>query len=221
LNARILLIAIAVLALASVGGYYAWTQYGAAAADPALAGLPAPIDDPLAQAQEGDMVLGDPGAPVTMIEYSSLSCPHCARHHINVLPEIRAQYIDTGKVRLVMRDYPLNGPAFEAALLVHCVSPMAYWAMVDQLFATQNTWVVENSTKVLSETAAAAGISLEDFKTCLESEDNKKKILQSTEQAGKVFAVKSTPTFVINGVVVTGERSFDQFKAIFDALGAR
>lgn len=225
MNPRTLLVAIVVLAIAGVGGYYAWTQRGGdapvAATGSALADLPAAIDDPLAKVQDGDMTLGDAAAPVTMIEYSSLSCPHCARHHMTVLPEIRKQFIDTGKVRLVVRDYPLNAPAFEAALLAHCVSPMAYWAITEQLFATQKTWVVNTYAEMLSQTAAAAGIGPEDLKACLANEDNKKKILQSTEQASKVFGVKSTPTFVINGVVVTGERSFDQFKAIFEALGAK
>lgn len=223
MNARNLVIGVVVLALLGVGGFYAWTHYGPnasapAAPSPALSGLPAPVDSPMAQAQEGDMVMGDANAPITFIEYSSLSCPHCARHHMTVLPEIKKQYIDTGKVKLVLRDFPLNGPAVQASLLAHCVSPLAYWGMVDQLFATQEAWVNENSGPALAIMAAAAGINGQDFQGCLSDQAAKDKIIGSAEQADKAFKVKSTPTFVVNGIVIEGERSFEEFKKIFDAL---
>ncbi|WP_374374721.1 DsbA family protein [Dongia sp.] len=222
MNPRNIVIGVAVLALIGVGGFYAWTHYGPnAASGVAIEGLPAPIDNPLAQAQEGDMVMGDANAPVTFIEYSSLSCPHCARHHATVLPEIKKAYIDTGKVKLVMRDFPLNRPAVEASLLAHCVSPMAYWGMTDQLFATQASWATENSAPALAAIAAAAGINGQDFQQCLSDEAAKQKIIASAEQASAVFKVDSTPTFVVNGIVVTGERSFEEFSKIFDQLGAQ
>ena len=225
LNARNLVIGVVVLALAGVGGFYAWTQDGATyapgapgAASSALADLPKPVDSPMALAQEGDMVLGDANAPVTLIEYSSLSCPHCARHHESVLPEIKKQYIDTGKVKLIMRDFPLNGPAMQAAMLAYCVSPLAYWSMVDQLFATQSAWVNDNSGPALAAIAATAGINDQDFQTCLANDAVRQKILTTREQADKVFGVRSTPTFVVNGIVIEGGKPFDKFKEIFDAL---
>lgn len=223
MSARNLLIAVVVLALVGVGGYYGWTHFGPGATTPAadsgaLAGLPAPIDSPFSKAMEGDMVLGDANAPVTFIEYSSLSCPHCARHHKNVLPEIKKNYIDTGKVQLVVRDFPLNAPAVQASLLAHCVSPLAYWGMTEQLFATQDKWVNENSLPVLAGMAAAAGINGQDFQQCLSDQAKKDKIIASAENADKVFKVDSTPTFVINGIVVKGEKTYDEFAKIFDAL---
>ncbi len=223
LNPRNLVIGVVVLALLGVGGFYAWTHYGPGAApaisdNPALAGLPAPVDSPMNQAQEGDMVLGDANAPITFIEYSSLSCPHCARHHKEVLPEIKKQFIDTGKVKLVVRDFPLNGPAVQASLLAHCVSPLAYWGMIEQLFATQAQWVNENSGPVLAGIAAAAGINGQDFQACLNDKAVKDKIIASAEQADKAYKVDSTPTFVVNGIVIKGEKSFEEFKKIFDAL---
>nr|WP_298682004.1 DsbA family protein [uncultured Dongia sp.] len=220
MNARNLVIGVVVLALVGVGGFYAWTHYGpnAASSDPALTGLPAAINDPLAQAQEGDMVMGDANAPITFIEYSSLSCPHCARHHRDVLPEIKKQFIDTGKVKLVVRDFPLNGPAVQASLLAHCVSPMAYWGMTEQLFATQAAWVTEQSGPALASIAAAAGMNGEAFQACLNDKAAKDKIIASAENADKVFKVKSTPTFVVNGIVIEGERTFEDFKKIFEAV---
>lgn len=219
---RNIVIGIVVLAIAGIAGFYAWTHYGRpAGGDAAVEGLPAPISDPLAEVQEGDMVMGDANAPITMIEYSSLSCPHCAAHHASVLPEIKKAYIDTGKVKLVMRDFPLNRPAVEASLLAHCVSPMAYWGMSEQLFATQGQWATENSTPILASIAAAAGINGQDFQQCLSDEAMKQRIVQSVERASQVFKVDSTPTFVINGIVVGGGRSFEEFAKIFDSLAAQ
>jgi protein-disulfide isomerase len=221
-NPRNIVIGVAVLALIGVGGFFAWTHYGPGAGSGiVIEGLPAPIDNPLAQVQEGDMVMGDANAPITFIEYSSLSCPHCARHHANVLPEIKKAYIDTGKVKLVVRDFPLNRPAVEASLLAHCVSPMAYWGMTEQLFATQSGWVNDNSAPALAVIAAAAGINGQDFQQCLSDDAAKQKIIASAEQASTVFKVDSTPTFVVNGIVINGERSFEEFSKIFDQLGAK
>ena len=221
MNPRKIVIGIVALAIIGVGGFYAWTHYGPGAGTVSIDGLPAPIDTPLAQVQEGDMVMGDPNAPITFIEYSSLSCPHCAKHHADVLPEIKKAYIDTGKVKLVVRDFPLNRPAVEAALLAHCVSPMAYWGMTEQLFATQAQWVNENSTPTLAVMAAAAGINGQDFDTCLNDKAQKDKLVASIEQASSVFKINSTPTFVVNGIVVQGERTFEKFSEIFDSLGAK
>lgn len=225
MNTRNLVIGIVALAVIGVGGFYAWTHYGPGAVpslgdDPALADLPAPIDSPFSKAVEGDMVLGDTDAPITFIEYSSLSCPHCARHHKDVLPEIKKNYIDTGKVKLVVRDFPLNGPAVQASLLAHCVTPLAYWGITEQLFATQAQWVNENAASALATMAATAGINGEGFQQCLGDKAAKDRIIASAENADKAFKVDSTPTFVVNGIVVKGERSYQEFAKIFDALAA-
>jgi protein-disulfide isomerase len=226
LNARNLVIGVVALAVVGVGGFYGWTHYGPGAVpalsdDPALAGLPAPVDSPFSKVMDGDMVLGDANAPITFIEYSSLSCPHCARHHKEVLPEIKKNYIDTGKVKLVVRDFPLNGPAVQASLLAHCVSPLAYWGMTEQLFATQAQWVNDQSLPVLASMAAAAGINGQDFQQCLNDKAAKDKIIASAENADKAFKVDSTPTFVVNGIVVKGEKTYADFAKIFDALAPK
>ncbi|HKF60269.1 MAG TPA: thioredoxin domain-containing protein, partial [Dongiaceae bacterium] len=90
-----------------------------------------------------DMYLGKPDAKITVIEYASLSCPHCANFNKDVLPKIKAEYIDKGLVRWVFRDYPLNRPAFQAAILAHCASPMRYFSLVDQLFQSQDYWLTQ------------------------------------------------------------------------------
>lgn len=209
----------AIVAVVAWAGYWSVTQ---ATQDPprpgALDNLPPPIKHELAQAQPGEIVLGDAAAPVTIIEYASISCPHCANFHKLFLPELKSQYLDTGKAKLVLRDFPLNKPAVEAALLARCVSPMAYWAVVDQLFSTQQQWVKEDSLQQLSMIAAAAGISTEDFTECQANEDAKKSIFSSLDYAKSVFDVNSTPTFVINGVVLKEDNSLETIKAVVDAL---
>lgn len=99
-------------------------------------------DVALAKVTADDKVLGDRDAPVTMIEYSSLTCPHCAHFHTDVLPRIKKEYIDTGKVKLVLRDFPLNQPALIAAQIAHCVPEDRYFGFVSVLFETQAAWAI-------------------------------------------------------------------------------
>jgi protein-disulfide isomerase len=209
----------AIVAFVAWAGYWSVTQ---ATQDPPRPGvldnLPPPVKHELAQVQPGEIILGDVAAPVTIIEYASLSCPHCANFHKLFLPDLKSQYLDTGKAKLVLRDFPLNKPAVEAALLARCVSPMAYWAVVDQLFSNQQQWVREDSLQQLSLIAATAGISTEDFTKCQVNEEAKKSIFSSLEDAKAVFDVNSTPTFVINGVVLKEDNSLETIKAVVDAL---
>ncbi|MEO1016868.1 MAG: thioredoxin domain-containing protein, partial [Pseudomonadota bacterium] len=88
----------------------------------------------------GERILGDPNAPVEIIEYSSLTCPHCASFHTDTLPSIKEDYIDTGKAKLVMRDFPLNEPAVKAAVVAHCAGDERYFRFLDALFKNQMTW---------------------------------------------------------------------------------
>jgi protein-disulfide isomerase len=194
---RNVLIAGAVVVVAGIGGFLAWQHYQSSA--PVAAGqAPAdlkPIDSPLAKAQPDDFVEGNAEAPITMIEYSSLSCPHCAKFQKDVLPQVKKDFIETGKVKLIQRDFPLNKPAVQAAQLAHCAGPMRYFALVDVLFKTQEQWLTENATEKLAQIAATAGKAGED-----------------------AFQVNSTPTFIVNGVKLEGEQSYDDLKDLFAKL---
>ena len=231
-----LLIGVALLALIGVGGAYLWSMNGSAgqpSAGQPSAGQPSatqqadsgaeatidlakPIDDPLAKVQEGDILLGDPDAPVTMIEYFSYSCGHCANFHAQTFPELKKTYIDTGKVKLVMRDFPLNRPALEAALMIHCLSPMAYWGMTEHLFKTQEQWVVEQSLPPLGAIAKTAGLDDAAFQACVGDTAKRDGVIAGAEAGTKAFGIDSTPTFVIDGIVVKGDRSFATFQKILD-----
>jgi len=205
--------------VAGIGGFLAWQHFQGAAVTPGQA--PAelePINSPLVQVQPDDIVEGDANAPITLIEYSSLTCPHCARFQTDVLPQIKKDYIDTGKVKLVQRDFPLDGTAVKAAQLAHCAGPMRFSAMVDVLFRTQDQWRNEQAVEKLAQIAATAGMDRATFDACLANKDIEGKIVASRRAGEDAFQVNSTPTFIVNGVKMTGEASYDAFKALFEKL---
>jgi protein-disulfide isomerase len=219
---RNVLIAAVVVVVAGIAGFFAWQHFQSGAAPAPSAGqAPAdmsPINSPLAQAQPDDLVEGDPKAPITLIEYSSLSCPHCARFQKDVLPQIKKDFIDTGKVKLIQRDFPLNKPAVQAAQLAHCAGQMRYFALVDVLFKTQDQWLTEDAVEKLAQIAATAGIDRPTFDACLANKDIEAQIVATRKAAEDAFQVNSTPTFIVNGVKREGEQSYDDMKALFAKL---
>ncbi|WP_374314102.1 DsbA family protein [Dongia sp.] len=217
-TARAATAGVVILAAAAVSIWSLMQSPGAPAKAAILDKLPPPVEHDLATIQPGEVILGSESAPVTIVEYASMSCPHCAAFHKDVLPALKAAYLDTGKAKLVLRDFPLNKPAVEGALLARCVSPMAYWAMVDRLFSTQQQWVVEDSFRQLSSLAATAGLSPDAFAQCQANTQMKDTIINSLQQAETVFGVNSTPSFVINGVVLKEDNSLETIKAVVDAL---
>jgi protein-disulfide isomerase len=219
---RNVLIAGVVVVVAGIAGFLAWQHYQSSAAPAANAGTAPedmnPIKSPLAQAQPDDTVEGDANAPITMIEYSSLSCPHCARFQKDVLPEIKKDFIDTGKVKLIQRDFPLNKPAVQAAQLAHCAGPMRYFALVDVLFKTQDQWLTDDAVEKLATIAATAGMDRPTFDACLANKDIEAKIVATRKAGEDAFQVNATPTFIINGVKREGEQTYDDLKALFAKL---
>jgi protein-disulfide isomerase len=155
-----------------------------------------------------EMALGKSDAPVTIVEYSSLSCPHCAAFHKEVMPELKSEYIDTGKVRYVEREFPLNDAAFGASVLARCVDPSRFFAFTDLLFSRQDQWAFkEDALEPLKMYAKQAGLTDEDFNKCLSDEELQKKI-RAVRQKGVDEGVHGTPTFFINGKVFNGAPTF-------------
>ena len=168
-----------------------------------------------------DMYLGKADAKVTIIEYASLSCPHCAKFNAEVLPRVKSDYIDKGLVRWVYRDYPLNNPAYLAAVLAHCGSPLRYFGLVDKLFRSQDYWAVQPQPIVaLKQIGVNEGIDEKTYDACLADQKLKDKIISRLQEASTKYKVEATPSFLIGGKLYSGELSFDDLKKLIDdALG--
>ena len=171
----------------------------APAAAPAKEAALAPAESALP-----DMALGKEDAPVTIVEYSSLSCPHCAHFHRDVMPTLKSDYIDTGKLRYIEREFPLNNAALGGSVLARCVDPSRFFAITDLLFSRQEDWAFkEDALQRLRIYAKQAGLTDADFEKCLEDESLQKKVLAVRER-GEKEGVKGTPTFFINGKIFSG-----------------
>jgi protein-disulfide isomerase len=168
-----------------------------------------------------DMYLGKADAKLTIIEYASLSCPHCAKFNADVFPRLKSEYIDKGLVRWVYRDYPLNNPAFLAAVLAHCGSPLRYFGLIDKLFRSQDFWLAQPQALVaLKQIGVNEGIDEKSYDACLADQKLKDKILSRLQEASDKYKIDSTPSFLIRGEVHAGEVPFDDFKRMIDdALG--
>ncbi len=164
---------------------------------------------------EGERILGQVDAPITIIEYSSLTCPHCASFHKDTLPTIKKNWIEPGKARLVYRDFPLDGLALRAAAVAQCVEGEAYFAFLDALFRGQARWARSTDpTSALSQVARLAGIDRKTFDACISDKEAMDRILKQKVDGTRAFDIESTPTFIINGRKVAGAREVQQFEEI-------
>ena len=160
----------------------------------------------------GKKVLGNPDAPVTIIEYVSMTCSHCASFHRDTLPAIKKQFIDTGKVRLILRDFPLDRIALQAAAVARCAPQGQYFGVVDALFRSQSRWVQSGDpTASIAGIARLSGMSRETVDSCLSSEVLQRDVLQDRLIGERSHGIQSTPSFVINGKTITGDRGADAF----------
>jgi protein-disulfide isomerase len=161
-----------------------------------------------------DMALGPANASVTITEYASMTCPHCAAFNENVFPKIKSEYIDTSKVRYVFREFPLDIKAAAGSMLARCIAKDdagKYFAVIDMLFRQQNDWVVKNTTETLTRIGKQAGLSQQAVEDCLKDQALLDKIAADQKFANEVLKVNSTPTFFINGEMIRGETSFEEF----------
>ena len=191
----------------------------------------APAADPrplLADAQmvlgltKDDRILGNPDAPITIVEYASLTCPHCAHFANEVLPELKKKWIDTGKVKLVLRDYPLDEPALRAAMIARCAPPDRFYAYVDTFFGAQEKWVTAQDYRdALARLVKLGGMSRDEFDNCLKNTALENKIVETRLVASKELDVNSTPTFFINGTKFTGAPTVEEFDKVLSGLSAK
>jgi protein-disulfide isomerase len=199
-----LALGIAATASLSVGGFGLLSEAHAQA--PATADLMKP--GPL-----GDKSLGKADAPVTIIEYASMTCSHCADFNNNTFPLLKSRYIDTGKVRYILREFPLDPLAAGGFMLARCAPDDKFFPMVETLFKQQTTWAfVQNPIPPLLTIAKTFGFTQESFEKCLSDQ----KLLDAVEEVrtrgAQKFGVNSTPTFFINGKQVKGAISIDDLE---------
>ncbi len=163
----------------------------------------------------GDMSEGSEDAKVTIVEYASMTCPHCARFHKNVYPLLKEKYIDTGKVRLIMREFPLDRLALAAIMLARCAEKSQFFPMINVLYKEQSTWKTSKDPATeLFKIAKQAGFTEEKFNSCLKDKEIAKGVLDVMNKGRDTFKVSSTPTFFINGQKLNGGLSFEDFEKL-------
>ncbi len=175
------------------------------------------MDDLLAEGALPEKALGEADAPVTIVEYASMTCPHCASFHANTLPTIKERYIDTGKARLVFREFPFD-PRAEAAFMLARCSNDNYFAMVDVLFQQQRNWAsVQDARSALLQISKLAGFSQESFEACLTDQKLLDDVRSVKTRGANDFKVEATPTFFINGSKYSGALTVEQVSAIIES----
>ena len=170
---------------------------------------------------EKDFVIGDENAPITIIEYASLSCSHCADFHVNTLPELIEEFVDTGKAKIVFRDFPFNYPALLGSMVLRCVPIEIRYQYSNALYKLQSKWVVRENAKTTQELykiMQSGGMSKEEFNQCIKNVDLENEILQGVISAQSEFNIKSTPSFIINGILLEGNKPIKDFRQIINKI---
>ncbi len=195
----------------------ALTAPGPARSQAAAAAVP--IGELMAEPTLPDIWLGAKDAPVTMIEYASMTCTHCAAFHQETWPTLKSKYIDAGKVRFVLREFPLDPLATAGFMLARCAGPEKRNAIVDLLFTQQKNWAfVPKPVEALESTVKQAGITHDAFEACLKDQKLYDEVNQERDKAGQQFKVDATPTFFINGVRHSGELTVPELDKILAPL---
>lgn len=168
---------------------------------------------------KNDFVLGKETAPVTLVEYASLTCLHCAQFHQNTLPAVKKEYIETGKVKLIYRDFPLDQLALSGSMIARCAGRDRYFAFIDVMFAQQSTWARDtNPLAALSRIARLGGMSQAKFDECLKDKKIADAVVQQRLDGDKKFGINATPTVIINGKRYSGGLTIEQFRAVVAPL---
>jgi len=206
---------VALAGAALIAAVMAYSVLGTPGASPALADVQ--VEELMEAGPLPEQALGSDQAPVTVVEYASLSCSHCADFHTKVFPGLKEKYIETGKVRYVLREFPLNNEAYAAAALARCVGDDKYFPFVDALFTTQQNWFCPDcdTEAGLKKLWKQAGLGEDKFKQCLDPKTNKAQldaILEIRKRGAEKFGVNSTPTFFVNGQKVAGVTSLEDLE---------
>lgn len=214
---NILIVAGGVVAVAAIAAGV-WFGTRPPAAGPPPVAVATADKAALANVLPGDHVLGNPNAPITVIEYASLTCSHCAHFHTQILPEIKKKWIDTGKVKLVYRDFPLDQVAVKAAQIAECAGNDKYFGVLDIIFRGQPQWATsQDPLTELAKPLRIAGMGESEIKACLANDAMSNAVLNDYK-SGEALGVNSTPTLFINGQLYRGSRSVDELDSVLSKL---
>lgn len=167
----------------------------------------------------GDKVLGKADAPVTIVEYASLTCSHCANFHEKTFPALKEKYIDTGKVKLIFREFPLDPLSTAASMIARCSAEQRYFPLVSVLFAQQQQWAgSDKPLDALLAIARQAGFTQESFETCLKDQKIYDGLNETKKRGAEVHGVNSTPTFFINGEIKRGDMPIEDLEKLIEPL---
>ncbi len=183
--------------------------------------LVAPVIRSGARADGGDMILGDPAAPIEIIEYASMTCGACAAFHANTLPDLNANWLETGRARLVFREYPLDGLALRVAALARCAGGDSFFRFIDVLFRTRERWVgSDDPASELKAIVSSGGRDPAIVDQCFDDRVVMQQILEGLETARENHGVRVTPTLVVNGEVVSGDPGYAALDAMLQGIEA-
>jgi protein-disulfide isomerase len=207
--------AIAILTLASVGALYAVVMPGSSdATEPE----PAMTDGPIVEALPYEPhTWGDADAPVEILEFSSYTCGHCGHFHQDTFPVIKERYLDTGKARLVLIDFPLDNVAGAVSLVTHCAPPDIGRKLSEIFYGDQQAWMTRTPAESIAGIARLGGMPAEEVDACLTNEALYQSILDGRALGDERFGITGTPTFVVNGEILRGAQDVEEMSAVIDA----
>ncbi|MEC9022294.1 MAG: DsbA family protein [Pseudomonadota bacterium] len=163
-----------------------------------------------------DLIVGNENAPVTIIEYSSLTCPHCSDFHKKVLPVIKREFVDTNKVRLIYRDFPLDQWALRAAIIARCAGPKRRYRFIQTFFLQQEQWTSGDPAAGLVALAKLGGLTMSSLEKCLSDKQMIDSVIKERLAATKQFAIRSTPTIIVNGDLYSGGLEIEQLRSVIE-----
>jgi protein-disulfide isomerase len=179
--------------------------------------LAAPADAQAPGPQYREFVTGNPGATVTVIEYASLTCPACAMFHNLTFPLLKKNYIDTGKIKFIYRDFPLDGLAMAGAMMVRCAPGDSPWNLIALMYQNQSTWITAEKPIVpLQDFAEVAGLSEKDFQACLNNQVMQQTVRGVQDTARSLYQVQVTPTLYVDDEMVVGDPGYEGLAALID-----
>ena len=168
-----------------------------------------------------ELTLGDPNAPITIIEYASMTCSHCADFHNKTYPDLKKNHIDTGEVKFIFREFPLDKLAMATSMLARCVDNEISMAFIEILFKNRDRWISENALNELKNFSKQAGLDSNEFDACLNNQQLLDDLIAGKEKAIEDYKINSTPSFIINGEVVSGNKPYSFFKSKIEEILAK